>query len=321
MSVYTSLCHAQIEQFICAYPLGVLISYTGISAGIENTNYRLKTVQGDFILTLYEHFEPSELVPYLELLIQLGALNEYYPSPIPTIKKSYFNLLLGKPAAIFPCLPGLSVVQVSSYQCQLVAAALAKFHLENIHFSFKQENPRGMQWIEATAARISTQLSQQDTILLYKELKYQRQQITGELTQGLIHADLFKDNVLFVNDRLTGMLDFYLACHDSYLLDIAISMSDWCVDEKGGYQQKNQALFLSSYQKIREIPQKELRWLPLLLRRVCLRFWLAHLVHYLYPIEGEITQEKSPQHFKSLLRQHQQFDIADKGFSAMSSMV
>ena len=309
MSVYTSLSHTQIESFISAYTFSPLISYTGIAAGIENSNYLLKTVQGDFILTVYEHFTANELSPYLNLLRQLAQHENHYPSPLADQQHRYFKMLENKPAAIFKCLPGMSVIQATAHQCQSVASALAKFHLSSTHLDFNKENPRNFDWIQTTAQQVAPQLSAADTILLEDELNYQLKHPTQHLTHGIIHADLFKDNVLFVDNHLTGLLDFYAACFDCYLLDIAIALNDWCVNQQGVFERKLQDAFILSYKHVRNISQQEEKFLPILLRRACLRFWLSRLEHKLYPRVGEITQEKDPEQFKNLLLQHRQFEI------------
>ena len=307
MSVYTSLSHAQIESFISAYNLTSLISYSGISDGIENTNFLLNTTQGDFVLTLYEHFEADELDPYLNLLVQLGQFESYYPSPLQDLQQRYLQMLAGKPAAVFKCLPGQSVLQTTLKQCQSVASALALFHLSSPCLEFSKKNPRNIEWIQATALQVSAHLSLQDSVLLEDELNYQLKHTTQHLTQGIIHADLFKDNVLFVGDSLTGMLDFYAACCDCYLLDVAITLNDCCMDEQGIFERKQQDVFIQAYKQVRDISKQEETWLPILLRRACLRFWLSRIEHKLFPRAGEITQEKDPELFKHLLLQHRQF--------------
>ncbi|NOQ14316.1 MAG: homoserine kinase [Methyloprofundus sp.] len=307
MSVYTSLSHAQIEQFLGAYKLASLTSYVGISAGIENTNYLLSTPQGDFVLTLYEHFNTAELAPYLDLLVQIGQSESYYPSPLLDIQQRHSQTLAGKPVAVFKRLAGKSVVQATLNHCQLVASALARFHLNTPSLGFSKKNPRSIEWIQVTAQQVSAHLSVQDSLLLNDELNYQLQFTTQHLAQGIIHADLFRDNVLFVGESLTGMLDFYAACCDCFLLDVAITLNDWCVDEYGVFGRRQQDAFMQAYKQVRNISQQEEEWLPFLLRRACLRFWVSRLEHKLYPRAGEITQEKSPELFKNLLLQHRHF--------------
>lgn len=279
----------------------------GISAGIENTNYLLKTAQGDFILTLYEHFKADELIPYLDLLVQLRKHQNYYPSPLVNFQQEYLQVFAGKPVAVFKCLPGKSILHATIKQCQSVANALAELHLRSSCAGFNKKNPRNIEWIQTTAQQVRPHLSSQDAILLDDELNYQLKATTHHLSKGIIHADLFKDNVLFVGDDLTGMLDFYAACCDCYLLDVAITMNDWCVDVQGTFDRKRQASFMQAYRRVRIISQQEGICLPMLLRRACLRFWLSRLEHKLNPRPGEITQEKDPQQFKHLLLQHRQF--------------
>jgi len=307
LSVYTALNHAQIESFISAYKLKPLISYAGITAGIENTNYLLKTAQGDYVLTLYEQFNVDEISPYLSLLKQLGRHEKYYPSPLTDIRQKHLNILQNKPATLFKCLPGKSVEQATLLQCQLVASSLAKFHCTSPSLDFNNKNPRNFDWIQATALQLTSQLSAADSILLADELNYQLKYTTQHLTQGIIHADLFKDNVLFVENRLTGLLDFYAACFDYFLLDIAITLNDWCVDQQGVFIRKQQEAFMQAYKHVRDISKQEEKLLPLLLRRACLRFWLSRLQHKFNPRAGEITQEKDPDFFKNLLLQHRHY--------------
>ena len=308
MSVYTSISASEIESIIGSYQLAPLIGYTGISAGIENTNYLLNTAQGDFVLTLYEHFKAQEILPYLDLLVQLAEHESYYPVPLADAQHEYLQVLAGKPAALFKCLPGKSVQQTTSEQYQAVAEALARLHLHSSGLTFRKTNSRNIAWIHGIAKQVNPHLSAQDSMLLEDELGFQSKHPLQHLRQGIIHADLFKDNVLFVGERLTGMLDFYMACYDCYLLDIAITLNDWCINLHGQYIHTRQAVFMSTYQQLREIDQQEQKYLPVFLRRACLRFWLSRLEHKLNPKKGVITQEKDPERFKKLLLQHRHFD-------------
>ncbi|SMG62257.1 homoserine kinase [methanotrophic bacterial endosymbiont of Bathymodiolus sp.] len=307
MSVYTSLSRSEIESVLSSYQLAPLIRYTGISAGIENSNYLIHTAQGDFVLTLYEYYTSEQIMPYLGLLVQLGKHEDYYPVPLVNAKQDYLQELAGKPAAVFNCLPGESVQQATEAQSQSVAKALARLHLQSSSLAFQQANPRNIAWIQASVKSLGSHLSEQDAELLQDELNYQCQYSILHLQHGSIHADLFKDNVLFKGDRLSGMLDFYAACQDCYLLDIAIALNDWCIDAQGFYDQQRQDVFIRAYQQLRLITDEEQQYLPLLLRRACLRFWVSRLEHKLNPKQGEITQVKDPECFKNLLLQHRHF--------------
>jgi homoserine kinase type II len=306
VSVYTSLTRSQVESFVASYDIGALIQFQGISAGIENTNYLLTTVQGDFVLTIYEHFSRSEVICYLELLLQLTDSASYYPYPLANQYQESLQLLVGKPAALFNCLPGKSLQYASTQQQLAIATALAGLHASSASLQFAKKNRKGLLWLVTTAKKVANALSAQDLILLNDELAFQQKYHVEHLPQGVIHADLFKDNVLFVEETLTGVLDFYAACYDCYLLDIAITLNDWCISRQGEFQYQQQALFMQAYQQVRQVSAEELAYLPLFLRRASLRFWLSRLEHKLRPRAGEVTQEKDPEVFKKLLLQHRQ---------------
>ena len=304
MSVYTSLNQAQIQQFITPYGLTELNSFSGISAGIENTNYRLNTEQGDFILTVYEHFNVTEAAGYIHLLQQLNEHEAYYPTVLVAAQQQVLGFLSNKPAALFKCLPGQSVNTPSLKQCQLIASALARLHISSSSLKFSKQNPTSLKHLQARLQQFKSQLALQDLELLEDELNYQFNQKVDALERGVIHADLFKDNALFVGNHLTGVLDFYAACNDCYLLDTAIAMNDWCTDEQGVFQQDKQACFLRAYQSVRVMSDNELEMLPVFLRRASLRFWISRLEHRFTSRQGDMTQDKNPDEFKNLLLQH-----------------
>jgi len=304
LSVYTSLSQAQIEQFIGSYGLTSLKQFSGISAGIENTNYLLSTAQGDFVLTVYEHFKAHEVSDYLCLMQQLSEYADYYPCPLSDSKQQTLRVLSNKPAALFKCLPGESVAIATLNQCQSIAAALARLHLSSPAIRFSKENPRSISSLGVSAQSLAQYLSVQDLALLKDELAYQANQDTEHLARGLIHADLFKDNVLFIDDTVTGLLDFYAACCDCFILDVAVALNDWCINEQGVFEKEKQQDFLLAYQSVRVFSTEEERMLPVFLRRASLRFWLSRLEHRFNPRAGEITQDKDPDEFKRLLLRH-----------------
>ena len=304
MAVYTSLTLEQINRFIHRYQLPPLLSYHGISAGIENTNYLIKTPKGDFILTVYEHFTAQQARCYLNLLQQLAYLENYYPEPIESAAGHVLQQISHKPAALFKCLEGNSVDMASTQKITAIAEALAWLHLSSPQLKFSEENPKGLSWIQQSAQKLLPRLSKEDASLLSHELRYQMHLKGQEFEQGVIHADLFKDNALFVGDCLTGFLDFYAACYDVFLLDIAIAVNDWCVDEQGLFELHQYEVFIQAYQKIKPLVNNELESLDIFLRRACLRFWLSRLEHQQSRKASEIILEKSPERFRNLLRQH-----------------
>ncbi len=304
MAVYTSLTFVQINGFLKTYQLGPLLSYQGITAGIENTNYYIKTEQGEFVLTLYEQFTAEQVWPYLQLLKKLSLLESYYPSPIATPEQVILQTLNARPAALFSCLSGVSVSDVSDTQLNAMARALAGLHASSAELSFNPKNTRGLEWMQQSADALYPSLSLADAQLLKDELQFQAKLQEAGLEEGVIHADLFKDNVLFNGDCLSGFLDFYVACYDHFLLDIAITLNDWCVDQQGQFNGRQSALFIQAYQQKKCLRDEELQQLRPFLRRASLRFWLSRLEHQMNPRPGEIALKKSPEKFRDLLIQH-----------------
>jgi len=304
LAVYTSLTSVQINGFLKTYQLGPLLSYQGITAGIENTNYYIKTEQGEFVLTLYEQFTAEQVWPYLQLLQKLSLLESYYPSPIATPEQLILQTLNTRPAALFSCLSGVSVSDVSDMQLSAMAGALAGLHASSAELSFNPKNTRGLEWMQQSADALYSSLSLADAQLLKDELQFQAKLQETGLEEGVIHADLFKDNVLFNGDCLSGFLDFYVACYDHFLLDIAITLNDWCVDQQGQFNSRQSALFIQAYQQKKRLRDEELQQLRPFLRRASLRFWLSRLEHQMNPRPGEIALKKSPEKFRDLLIQH-----------------
>jgi len=196
------------------------------------------------------------------------------------------------------------VWDVSDAQLSAVAHALAGLHGSSEQLSFSVKNTRGLEWMQQSAEALYPLLSLADAQLLKDELQFQTQVQEVGLEQGVIHADLFKDNVLFNGNYLSGFLDFYVACYDHFLLDIAITLNDWCVDQQGQFNSRQAVLFVHNYQQKKQLSRNELEQLGAFLRRASLRFWLSRLEHQMNPRLGEITLEKSPEKFRNLLIQH-----------------
>lgn len=303
MSVYTAVSSQQLQGFLDLYSLGSLIEYSGIQAGIENTNYRVTSSKGDFILTVFESLSIQELADYLHLLNHLSQSN--FPAPTPQLSKlsSFVNVLEGKPAAFFNCLPGCSIESPSESDCSKMGRSLAKLHGISQSSGFDKKNIKDLIACENTFNKIKHYLPNSDIELLSAELTFQLNYPMPSLPQGVIHADLFKDNVLFDQGSVSAVLDFYNACYDYYLFDIAVACNDWCVEKNTVNQQKIQA-FLQGYQEIRPLTQNEAAHFIVFLRRAALRFWLSRLEHQLSPKQGELTLTKDPLIFRTILEQH-----------------
>ncbi len=303
MSVYTPVNQQQLQDFLNLYSLGRLIEFSGIQAGIENTNYLITSSQGDFILTIFESLSAQELPCYLNLLNHLSRANFPAPQPQQSINTQFINTLVDKPAALFCCLPGKSVEVASLAQCSEVGEYLANLHIVSKGSGFSKANLKNISACQQSFIKIKSFLSDFDRELLSLELNFQLNYPLPTLPSGVIHADLFKDNVLFDKGKISGILDFYNACNDCFLLDIAVACNDWCVDNNKVNSEKIKAL-LSGYENIRKLTKDEKSYFMIFLRRAALRFWLSRIEHQLTPMPGELTLKKDPLVFRTILQQH-----------------
>lgn len=305
MSVYTVVDQAELEVFLADYEQGSLVSFEGISAGIENTNYFVDTTEGRFVLTIFEHHSFEELPYFLNIMAFMAEHHIPTAHPKPTLNGHYLKELKGKPAALVERLTGSGVEQPSQLQCQIMAENLAKFHLAGQQYEQTRANDRDIDWMQQTFASIKRYLSEDEITLIASELAYQAEQAWDQLPQSVIHADLFCDNALFDGDVLSGIIDLYYACNAPMLYDLAVMVNDWCRSENGTLADEKVAAVLSAYQAVRPLTKTELSLWKAALRLGALRFLLSRLQDQHQPREGEMTQIKDPNVFKALLIAHQ----------------
>lgn len=301
MSVYTTVTEAQLQNFLQDYDLGNLVEHEGISDGIENTNYFVTTDKGEYVLTLFEVLTAKELPFYLELMAFLNEHN--IPSAHPFVNKqhNYLGELNNKPAILMQRLHGKSVEQPSIAQCEAIGNVLADLHMRGESFTMKHDNSRGARWRNNTGKQLMALLSAEDAQFLQAELtEYAKHDFT-ELPRGVIHADLFRDNVLFDGEQLTGLLDFYNACNDFLLYDLAIAVNDWCLADEGRMDFELLHAMGNSYCQVRSLTDAEKTAWPVMLRVAAMRFWLSRLWSHHHPKEGEMTFQKNPDEFKNIL--------------------
>ena len=301
MSVYTTVKPAQLEQFLTRYSVGKLTGFSPIAAGITNTNYRLDTDQGDFVLTLYEHHSDDELEYMLGLQQHLVAGSLRCSAPVMDRHGHFFSSLCQRPAAIIHRLPGQVPAQPGPVHCRLIGAEMARFHVAGRDFSGARPNPRGIDWIIAATDMLDANLNREDLRLIRVTLQATHEIALGELPAGAIHADLFHDNALFVDEDLAGILDFDYACRDSFVFDIAVLLNDWCIDGRRELVSSLVNAVLDGYQQQRKLETRELDALPLMLRITALRFWLSRLQDRVFPLSGELTFSKHPDAFREML--------------------
>lgn len=313
MSVFTTVTEAQLSTWLANYHLGELLELKGIASGITNTNYFVTTTTGRYVLTLFEKNTAEELPYFLDLMDHLAAHDIPCPAPVHRHDGKTLSSLNGKPAALVTCLRGKSLEQASASHCREIGRVLARMHEAGESFEEHMDNPRGKAWRIGTAVEVMPLMETRAANLLSRELKYQSEQALGDLPQGVIHADLFRDNVLFDGDELGGLIDFYYACNDALLYDVAIAVNDWCVEPDGRLDAARVQALLEGYEEFRELTDEEKSAWPLMLRIAAVRFWLSRLHDMYFPQEGELIHAKDPQHFQSILQHHiaQQTEAVD----------
>jgi len=304
MSVYTKVEPSELEAFLSQYAIGQLVSYQGISDGIENTNYFVTTTGGRWVLTVFETVERHELPFFLDLMDHLNDHGIPSPGPVMNNLSVHLSEIKGKPAALVQRLSGSHVRGAPNRaQCAAMGEMMARMHIAAESFSMQRENPRGPAWWNRVTKIVLPKLAPDDAEMLQAELVYQDQFRTLELPRGIIHGDLFQDNALFEGDRLSGVIDFYYACTDALLFDLAIAVNDWCSKIDGALDEEKTQDTLQAYGKTRGFTTIEAQaWAPLL-RAAALRFWLSRLHGVHFPRPGEITHTKDPDVFKRILQQ------------------
>ncbi len=301
MSVYTNIEQTELEVFLNNYSLGALLSYQGINAGIENTNYFVTTENGEFVLTIFEEVGFDTLPYYLNFMAHLSDHGMPTAHPIADLDNDYVRVLKDKPAAIVRRLEGKNELQPNSAHCEAVGHALAQIHTLGESFTGVLENPRGIAWAEKTTHRVFSQLSNDEQSLLQQEIAFRKQDLSDALPKGVIHADLFRDNVMFKDQALTGIIDFYYACNDTLLYDLAVTVNDWCSNEDGELNLQCYNKLINAYQAERPFHVEEHKAWPYMMRAAALRFWLSRLQDKIFPKDGEITHIKDPDVFKNIL--------------------
>ena len=316
MAVYTDVGDEELAAFLATYDLGRLLSCKGIAEGVENTNYFLHTSAGSFILTLYEkRVNEADLPFFLGLMEHLSARGLNCPQPVRNRAGQALGRLAGRPAVIVTFLEGISVKRPSARHCRAVGAALAKLHLASADFPMRRPNALSLAgWpplfaaAEAHADRVSPGLAERTR----RELAHLSEVWPAALPTGVIHADLFTDNVFFLGSELSGLIDFYFACTDAFAYDLAICLNAWCFEPDGAFNiTKGQAL-IAGYEAVRRLSPPEVEALPTLCRGSALRFMLTRLVDWLNVPPGALVKPKDPLEFDRKLAFHRRVSRASE---------
>jgi homoserine kinase type II len=304
MSVFTVVTPEQLGAWLRNYPVGTLTGLQGIPAGIENTNYFVTTTQGRFVLTLFEKLQVHELPFYLGLMAHLSAHAIPCPKPVANLDNEYLSELNGKPASLVSFLSGKDITEATPAHCAQVGALLANLHVAGQSYALTMGNPRGPKWWKTVMPEIIPFMPAEDVALLREEVRFQSLYRFSDLPRGVIHADLFRDNVLFENTHVSGVIDFYFACTDALLYDVAITVNDWCMDAGSVLNEERCAALLDAYRQARPFTAMERGAWPVMLRAAALRFWVSRLYDLHLPRPGALTHAKDPGHFRVMLRQH-----------------
>jgi homoserine kinase type II len=308
MAVYTQINKSELQDWLKNFSIGNLKSFKGISSGVTNTNYIVETESNKFILTIFEHNQMEELPFFFDLMGFLASKN--FPCPLPLKNNNNTNLtpLKDKPAVLVSFLLGAAKESIAENDCHAVGEALAKFHTSTIDFSGKRKNNRDIDWISNKFNELKRNLSSFDQRIIELEIDYQKHSHINGLPVGIIHGDLFRDNVFFHQNKLSAFIDFYYACNDYFVLDLAIVINDWCSNTDGTIKKEKFDQFLSGYQSIRKLESLEFKCLQNSLRLSALRFWISRLDAYYNIFKDENNLIKDPDYFKKVLLDRQRYE-------------
>ena len=307
MAVFTEVSKKDAREVLRRLQIGELVELRGIEGGIENTNYFLTSTQGEFVLTLFERLTAEQLPFYLHLMKHLAHGGIPVPEPRADKYGEILHTVAGKPAAVVSKLRGKSQLAPEPVHCAAVGAMLARMHLVGRDYDRHQPNLRGLPWWNETVPVVLPHLDAAQAALLQSELAYQNHVAASStyaaLPRGPVHADLFRDNVMFAEDTLTGFFDFYFAGVDTWLFDLAVCLNDWCIDlAQGAHDATRAASMLNAYQAERPLTAAERELLPAMLRAGALRFWISRLWDFYLPREASMLKPHDPTHFERVLQ-------------------
>lgn len=309
MAVYTEISASELSDFLEKYAIGSALSFKGIAEGVENSNYLLITDQGQFILTLYEkRVQPKDLPYFIGLMEHLSAHGLKCPVPIKDRNGNALSTLAGRPAAIVSFLDGICLTTPQAKHCNELGNSLAALHLAGADYPATRPNGLGLTaWrpLYEKCGSDTEQVQRGLSQIITEELEALETAWPEDLPSGVIHADLFPDNVFFINDEISGLIDFYFACNDSFCFDLGVCLNAWCFEADGAFNTTKAAALLSGYTARRTLTDDELHALPILCRGTALRFLLTRLYDWLNQVDGALVKPKDPLDYVHRLRFHQ----------------
>ena len=315
MAVYSPIFKEDLEKFLQKYNIGSLIKFDGILEGIENTNYKVQTSEDEYILTIFEkRVDPSDLPFFINLKNHLVKKNFSCPKPIKNIEGEYINLLNDKNCVIISFLKGQKILKVENTHCKQVGKMLALFHEKSKDFKQKRDNTMSHnQWKDIFLKNKNAEKNQFNDIMpcINKELSFLKTAWPNDLPKGIIHADVFQDNVFFKNNEFSGLIDFYFSCNDFFAYDIALTINAWCFDIKAQFEKDKFFHLTQGYESIRQLTTIEKKHLSILLRGAALRILLTRIYDYIFHPDGAYVKPKDPKEYYSILQFHQNNDLGE----------
>lgn len=307
MAVFTSVTLEDLAPWMTQFPLGKALNIRGIASGIENSNFFIDTEQGEYVLTIFENLNFEQLPFYLKLMRHLADRGVLVPAPIANADGELCVALHGKPAAIVSKLHGSSQMEPQPVHCAEVGTMLARMHLAGRDFAIQQPNLRSLDWWQITVPKVLEFLSDSNRQLMQDEIAFQSAfALTPNyqaLAHGPVHADLFRNNVMFDGEQLTGFFDFYFAGCDTWLFDVAVTINDWCIDlETGELDLARVGAMLNAYHAVRPFTAEEALSWQAMLRAAAFRFWLSRVYDFYKPRDAEMLTPHDPTHFERILR-------------------
>ena len=309
MSVYTEVSETVLRELLADYSIGDLEGHRAITAGITNTNYFVDTTVGRWVLTLFEQMDADALPFFMQLMDHLAGHGVPGAHPVARDDGGFLSRLCGRPAALVYRLSGASVETPGTAHCAALGSVVADMHRAVRTFAAVQPNPRDLDWIDAAAGRLDRCLDRATRALLADEIAYQRdaaQRVFPGLPRGVIHADMFRDNVLFEDARVSGVIDFYYACEEYLLYELAVICNDWALDDAMHYAGPHWQAFAVAYHRRRALTAAEQAAWPAMLRVTALRYWVSRLIDHHFPMTGHIIQPHDPKPFEQRLRRHRE---------------
>jgi len=314
VAVYTEVSDEALRDFLSLYDIGDVTSFKGIAEGVENSNFLLRTTKHEYVLTLYEkRVRAADLPFFIGLMEHLAKRGVTCPQPVRDREGEALGEVAGRPAAVVTFLDGLWIRRPNVGHCAEVGEALARMHLAGADFALKRANALSLSgWpalfhaAEARADEVAPRLREESA----GELSFLQTHWPSGLPKGVIHADLFNDNVFFLREKLSGLIDFYFACNDALAYDLAICLTAWCFEPDSSFNVSKGRAMISGYERVRRLSEAEIEALPLLARGAALRFMLTRLVDWLNVPRGAKVAPKNPLEYRDKLRFHQRVKSA-----------